>query len=172
MATVTTVAIVSVRENRKLEQKIQQERENLENQKVQELEKQKQTYEQQLKETNDKNKSLQNDLEAAKQSKAQKTLTTIASAVAPVQHAQAASDAKMFIYMHESGNRPDAVNSKGCVGLGQACPWGAKPALLAACPNWATDYACQDAFWTNVYMAKRYGSWDNAKTFWLAHSWW
>lgn len=77
------------------------------------------------------------------------------------------NDAKMFIYTKESTNRTSAVNQLGCIGLGQACPFGAKPRLLAACPNWAIDYACQDAFW-ETYMKERYGSWERAKAHWLA----
>lgn len=29
----------------------------------------------------------------------------------------------------------------------------------------------QDAWFTS-YMQGRYGTWENAKTFWLAHNWW
>lgn len=78
-----------------------------------------------------------------------------------------AGDAKMFIYMHESGNNPAARNSRGCRGLGQDC----NNQLPTVCPNWETDYACQDAFFT-AYMHRRYGSWENARAFWLAHRWW
>lgn len=73
------------------------------------------------------------------------------------------AEAKMFIYMHESGNRPEAVNSTGCRGLGQACPGSKLPC--------GADYACQDAWFTN-YMKSRYGTWVNAKAFWLANNWW
>lgn len=74
--------------------------------------------------------------------------------------------AKMYIYMHESGNNPKAKNSAGCLGLGQACP-GSK--LLAVCPN--LDYACEDQFFTS-YMLGRYKTWENAYAFWLANHWW
>lgn len=41
-------------------------------------------------------------------------------------------EAKMFIYLHESGNRPNAVNaSSGACGLGQALPCSKMPCLLA-----------------------------------------
>ena len=83
--------------------------------------------------------------------------------VAPVSD----NDAKMFIYFKESGNRPTARNSTGCLGIGQACP-GSK--LLAVCPD-LNDYACQDAFFTK-YAMNRYGSWENARQFWLKNSWW
>lgn len=76
------------------------------------------------------------------------------------------SDAKLWIYMHESGNDPTRWNSSGCLGLGQACP---ASKLLAVCPN--QDYACEDAWFTS-YMQSRYGSWENAKAFWLANNWW
>lgn len=73
------------------------------------------------------------------------------------------SSAKMFIYMHESGNNPSSVNASGCRGLGQACPGSKLPC--------GDDYTCQDAYFTN-YMLGRYGSWENARAFWLANSWW
>lgn len=75
-------------------------------------------------------------------------------------------DAKAFIYAHESGNNPLARNASGCLGLGQACP-GEK--LLVACPT--LDYACEDAYFTG-YALSKYGSWENARAFWLAHGWW
>lgn len=75
-------------------------------------------------------------------------------------------DPKLFIYFHESGNDPTKWNGSGCLGLGQACP---ASKLLAACPN--MDYACEDAWFTN-YAVARYGSWQGAYQFWLAHNWW
>lgn len=81
--------------------------------------------------------------------------------------AENSSDAKSFIYFKESGNRPDAVNaSSGACGIGQALPCSK---LKNVCPN--MDYACQDAFFTK-YMQNRYGTWENAKAFWLSHKWW
>ena len=73
------------------------------------------------------------------------------------------ADAKMYIYMHESGNNPNSVNSIGCRGLGQACPGTKLPC--------GADYACQDAWFTN-YMLQRYGSWQNAYVFWINNHWW
>jgi len=70
------------------------------------------------------------------------------------------NSAKAFIYCHESGNRPNAVNAGGCRGLGQACP-GSK------LPCGSLDYACQDAWFTD-YMKKRYGTWEAAKNHWQA----
>tara|TARA_R110000868_G_scaffold393078_1_gene663994 strand:+ start:275 stop:658 length:384 start_codon:yes stop_codon:yes gene_type:complete len=74
-------------------------------------------------------------------------------------------DAKMFIYLKESGNNPSAINkSSGACGLGQALPCSKMPCSL-------TDYNCQDHFFT-AYMQNRYGTWENAKAFWLSHNWW
>lgn len=75
------------------------------------------------------------------------------------------NEAKAFIYQKESGNRPDAINrSSGACGLGQALPCSKMGCSL-------TDYACQDAWFTN-YCLRRYGSWENAYKFWLSHHWW
>jgi len=96
-------------------------------------------------------------VEVAKvQAQAQKAVT--APAPAP-------SDAKMFIYLKESGNNPNAVNkSSGACGLGQALPCSKMGCALG-------DYACQDAFFTK-YMQNRYGTWENARAFWNSHRWW
>lgn len=88
-------------------------------------------------------------------------------APAPVAQAVPADDgsAKSFIYMKESGNNPGAINaSSGACGLGQALPCSKMPCSLS-------DYACQDNFFTG-YMQNRYGTWENAKAFWLSHRWW
>lgn len=78
-----------------------------------------------------------------------------------------APDAKSFIYFKESGNRPTAVNaSSGACGIGQALPCSK---LKNVCPD--MDYACQDQFFTK-YMQNRYGTWENAKAFWLKNKWW
>jgi hypothetical protein len=75
------------------------------------------------------------------------------------------NDAKMFIYMHESGNNPGAINaSSGACGLGQSLPCSKMGCSLS-------DYTCQDQWFTS-YMLGRYGSWENARAFWLSHSWW
>ena len=71
------------------------------------------------------------------------------------------AEAKAFIYFKESTNRLDAENSAGCKGLGQDC----NGQLVIDCPNWKTDYNCQDAFWER-YMTKRYGTWAKAMQFW------
>lgn len=100
-------------------------------------------------------------IEAEKQAQAVQTTNTAQNTPT-----MPSNDAKMFIYMKESGNNPQARNSGGCLGLGQACP-GSK--LLAVCPS--LDYACQDAFFTN-YAISRYGSWEGAYQFWIGHNWW
>lgn len=86
----------------------------------------------------------------------------------PVYAPVSEDEAKNFIYQHESSGRLDAMNSIGACGLGQSLPCSK---LESVCPDWRTDYACQDAWFTN-YMLTRYGSWDNARAFWLQHSWW
>lgn len=88
----------------------------------------------------------------------------------------AAGSAKEFIYMRESGNVPCKINggaidchytgNRAC-GIGQALPCSK---LRVVCPD-LSDYACQDAWFTN-YMTNRYGTWENAKAFWLSHRWW
>lgn len=71
--------------------------------------------------------------------------------------------AKAFIYQKESGNNPAAVNkSSGACGLGQSLPCSK---MASICPNWRTDYECQDRWFTG-YMQSRYGSWSKAVSFW------
>ena len=73
---------------------------------------------------------------------------------------------KAWIYNEESGNNPGSINkSSGACGLGQAEPCSKLPCSLS-------DYACQDAWFTNVYMIPRYGTWQNAYAFHIAHGWW
>jgi len=72
-----------------------------------------------------------------------------------------------YIFDHESSNNPYAVNSIGCVGLGQACP-GEK--LLSHCPDLG-DRVCQVQFFTN-YAVVRYGSTYQAYIFWINNHWW
>ncbi|WP_231745472.1 hypothetical protein [Arthrobacter sp. EpRS71] len=75
------------------------------------------------------------------------------------------AEAKAFIYFKESTNRTDAINSEsGACGLGQALPCSKLPCSLQ-------DYECQDEWFTD-YAVRRYGSFVNAKAFWLANSWW
>lgn len=108
------------------------------------------------------NKQLQQAQEQL-QAKAASKASTVYAAAAP-SYAMPANGYKAYIYDHESGNNPGAVNSIGCRGLGQACP-GSK--LLCS----DTDYTCQDEYFTN-YAMQRYGSWENAYVFWVNNHWW
>lgn len=72
----------------------------------------------------------------------------------------AEAEAKAFIYHKESSNNPAAENYLGCYGLGQDCNGIVKNKCGA-------DYHCQDAFFTD-YMLRRYGTWQTAKSHWLA----
>jgi septal ring factor EnvC (AmiA/AmiB activator) len=110
-------------------------------------------------------KRLEAELQA-KRDKQEAERQRIAQATKQVTGSTAyASDAKMFIYMKESGNNPNAVNKySGACGLAQALPCSKMNCALG-------DYACQDA-WATKYMQSRYGTWENAKAFWLANNWW
>jgi cell division protein FtsB len=70
-----------------------------------------------------------------------------------------------YIISHESGWRPDARNSIGCLGLAQACP-GQK--ILNVCPT--LDPVCQ-LQWASGY-AGRYGGWAGAYNAWISKHWW
>jgi len=84
---------------------------------------------------------------------------------APIIAASTEAEDKAFIYFKESTNRTDAINSEsGACGLGQALPCSKLPCSLS-------DYECQDT-WFTTYAYERYGSWAQAKAFWLQHSWW
>lgn len=81
----------------------------------------------------------------------------------------------MFIYQHESNNEPCKIfggaidcgyQGELACGIGQALPCGK---LTSACN--LSDYNCQDEWFTN-YAINRYGSWSNAKVFWLNNKWW
>jgi hypothetical protein len=70
-----------------------------------------------------------------------------------------------YIYSHESGCNPSAINSSsGACGIGQELPCGKSGCSLG-------NYACQNAYFTN-YAISRYGSWAGAYQFWVAHKWW
>lgn len=127
--------------------------------------------EQQVQELNKVKQELEGQLQAKRQREA--TLAVVAKKSAQASspkptkattYSLPANQAKAFIYQHESGNNPAAVNSIGCRGLGQACPGSKLPCS-------SSDYACQDAWFTN-YAMTRYGSWENAYKFWVAHKWW
>lgn len=130
--------------------------------------KQKAQHEQELEQQiDDLNAKLQAKLER------QSTIAKVAHAVTHTATAYAASApsgnyAMDYIFAHESGNVLDKWNSEGCLGLGQACP-GSK--LIAVCPNYAVDRACQVRFFTD-YANSRYGGWGGAYQFWLANHWW
>jgi type II secretory pathway pseudopilin PulG len=70
-----------------------------------------------------------------------------------------------YIISHESGWRPDARNSIGCLGLAQACP-GQK--ILNVCPD--LNPVCQ-LKWASSY-ANRYGGWAGSYNAWQSKSWW
>ncbi len=98
-----------------------------------------------------------------------KKVKTVKAEVKKVVYPVPEDEAKAFIYQHESGNNPAAVNkSSGSCGIGQRLPC---KLLVADCPNWKTDYACQDAHFTR-YMLNRYGSWSKARQHWLQFKWW
>lgn len=124
--------------------------------------------EEQLKQLQKERDKLQADLQAKKEQKA-KDLAVKAQQAAQATYtpqkayAQSGNFYKDFIYQKESGNNPNAVNSIGCRGIGQACPGTKLPC--------GADYACQDAWFTN-YAMQRYGSWEAAYNFWVANKWW
>lgn len=82
---------------------------------------------------------------------------------------------KEFIYQHESGGVPCKINggavdcnytgNRAC-GLGQSLPCSK---LTSVCD--LADVSCQEEWFYN-YMINRYGSWENAYLFWIAHRWW
>lgn len=113
-----------------------------------------------------KEKARLEDLRAIEAKKVIETPSAVKSAPIVTQNAPVDDNsAKMFIYNHESGNNPSRINkSSGACGLGQALPCSKMGCALG-------DYACQDAFFTK-YMLNRYGSWENARAFWLTHKWW
>jgi len=167
-AMVITIATTSVVKMVKIQQANQNKLEQLikSNTKDQQLQLKKQNED-----TQNQQQKLQEQIEELKKQVKAKKESKIAEAVKPVQVAQAApaptdsNEAKMFIYMKESGNRTNAINaSSGACGLGQALPCSKMPCSLS-------DYGCQDAFFTK-YMQNRYGTWENAKAFWLSHRWW
>jgi len=73
-----------------------------------------------------------------------------------------------YIVTHESGWRPQVVNSIGATGLCQALP-GSK--MATAGPDWQANPITQ-LKWCSSYAKSRYGSWAQAYNFWLAKHWW
>ena len=53
------------------------------------------------------------------------------------------------IYMGESTCQIDIVNSIGACGIGQSLPCDK---LSSVCPNWRSDYECQNRFFTDYAM--------------------
>jgi hypothetical protein len=141
----------------------------MDEQKLQELESEKQQID---KERQELRQQVQAKLDAKRQEEERQNIAarSLVDAVTGTATAYAAgsggidcnnqSDAKAFLYCHESGNNPAAVNPGGCRGLGQACPGSKLPCSSA-------DYNCQDVWFTN-YMSGRYGTWEAAKSFWQA----
>jgi len=76
------------------------------------------------------------------------------------------AEAREWIFMKESTNRLDAVNSIGCKGLGQDC----NGQLEIDCPDWQTNRDCQTAFFDR-YVSGRYGNWTGAIAFWRQNNW-
>ncbi len=76
-----------------------------------------------------------------------------------------------YIIQKESGWRPGAINSIGCIGLAQRCPSGGRNALAIACPSWQTDPVCQLRHFS-AYANGRYGSWNAAYQVWVVQRWW
>lgn len=141
------------------EKNINQEQLDKLNDEKQELEKQKQELEAQLQaKLEEKNRIALAATRVANAATA--TATANATALDSGINCSNQTTAKAFIYCHESGNNPANTNPGGCRGLGQACPGSKLP-----CTD--HDYACQDAYFTK-YMQDRYGSWEAAKTHWIA----
>lgn len=135
-----------------------------------------QQKEAEIKRLQEREAQLEKDLQARRLLKAQESKVYAAEEVRPLTAPLRASEsyptpsgAKGLIYSHESGNRLTAINkSSGACGLGQSWPCSK---LAKACPNWRTDYACQDKWFTN-YCMNRYGSWEAARNFWLKNNYW
>lgn len=175
-AMVITIAIMFIRQNTL-------DTENKYDTQVKQLEtKDKQSEDSQIQNLNKQIKLLNSKLQAKAAAKLQAGVIAEASKTTPstvitlpvastqptapiVSLVPVVSDYKILIYNAESGNNPAAINrSSGACGLGQAEPCSKMPCSLS-------DYACQDAYFTN-YMLSRYGSWAAAWAFHLLHGWW
>jgi resuscitation-promoting factor RpfB len=82
----------------------------------------------------------------------------------------AASDYNYVDYIIEKESRwdPLARNASGATGLCQALP-GSKMASAGA--DWETNPVTQ-LKWCNGYAVGRYGSWQGAYNYWVAHHYW
>lgn len=77
-----------------------------------------------------------------------------------------------YVISHESRWNPAAVNSRGCIGLGQNCPDASgRTWLAAACPDWKTNPVCQLKRFSQ-YANDRYGGWQQAYNAKVAKGWW
>ena len=121
-----------------------------------------------LKKVND---DLQQQLQTRKQQQAILASVRVVGAPSAVVAGCGDNSYANYIYMHESGCRLGAINSIGCIGIGQRCGNAGNNALSNACPDWQTNYACQNAHFT-AYAIGRYGSWASAYDFWLLHKYW
>lgn len=169
VGTVITIAIMFTAHSIKVnEQKLKAQTQKLEAQtKAQhnlEIQNLKKIIEQKDKELQSKAEAKERARLAAIETAKTPVVSKVVQSIVPTAQA-ATGDAKAFIYARESGNNPGAINkASGACGLGQALPCSKMPCSLS-------DYACQDTFFTN-YMLQRYGSWENAKAFWLRMHWW
>jgi hypothetical protein len=76
-----------------------------------------------------------------------------------------------YVFTKESGWRPEAKNSRGCIGFGQNCPKNGRTWLSEACPNWMRDPICQIKRF-HEYAIGRYKSWREARRHKERTGWW
>lgn len=146
------------------QQQLKSTLENLQKTKTNDV-KQQQTKDQQIQQLQKQLQDTQQQLQAKAAQKAQATAYAAELPSAAVAYSPPADGYKAYIYDHESGNNPGAINAgSGACGLGQALPCSKMGCTLS-------DYACQDAYFDN-YAISRYGSWENAYYFWVNHHWW
>lgn len=145
---------------KKLNQDLEDEshKKELNNERIKQLEEEKQQLEERY-------KAL--EVSKAKEKAEQQRLATasekISNIVAPKASASGQcgdNDYAYKIYQGESSCKIDAVNSIGACGIGQSLPCSK---LSSVCPNWRTDYDCQNQFFTAYAM--QYGSWEQAYSF-------
>ena len=75
-----------------------------------------------------------------------------------------------WIVWHESGWRPDAVNSRsGACGLGQFWPCSK---MADSLPNWPTEPIAQLRDYVIPYARAKYGSIEGAWLMWQRRGWW
>lgn len=142
------------------------------NKKFEDIRQSKKLDEEQFKKLQEENKALQEReaelrkqvkaKEAQKLAEAQKLQQTASMSVKAYAATGECGDNSYAreIYMQESGCDITATNSIGCTGIGQSCP---SSKLTNACPDWRTNYDCQNRFFTAYAM--QYGSWAQAHAF-------